>query len=464
MFRVLFGLLVSVGALRFLLHGWIDPFFVQPKFFFKYWGFSWVEPLGSDGMHAVFIALVVLGVTVALGAFYRISIVALFLLFAYVELLDVTHYLNHYYLLSLLAFLLCFLPLHRSFSVDSWRASTTLSVQPAWVLWLLRFQVGVVYFFAGLAKAGTDWLFHAQPLGIWMSARVDTPLLGELLTDPLAPVLMSWGGFLYDTTVVAFLLYARTRPWAFLVLVAFHTAVGYFFNIGMFPFIMVSCALIFFSPSWPRRFVPNVLLSRWPAPESESIPSAEPSGETFEPLPWRSKLAVAAVALYCTFQVVMPLRTHFYTGDVLWHEQGMRWSWRVMVREKNGSVTYRVKLPSRTRERLVYPSRYLTRHQEREMSSQPDMILQLAHRIAQDFRAKGHENVEVRVDALVSLNGRPPQRMIDPHLNLAEISDSLAPALWILPAPDVPPLPLRTREALSRDTPPRNRTSGATGK
>ncbi len=74
------------------------------------------------------------------------------------------------------------------------------------------------------------------------------------------------------------------------------------------------------------------------------------------------------------------------------------------------------------------------------MSGQPDLILQLAHHIADDYRARGHADVEVYVEALVSLNGRPPQLMIDPEANLAAIDDGLAPADWILPAPtDSPP-------------------------
>ena len=81
-------------------------------------------------------------------------------------------------------------------------------------------------------------------------------------------------------------------------------------------------------------------------------------------------------------------------GDVLWHEQGMRFSWRVMLREKNGSVTYRVRVPGEARERLISPTRYLTPYQEREMSGRPDMILQLAHHIGADFAALASGNAE----------------------------------------------------------------------
>jgi hypothetical protein len=146
--------------------------------------------------------------------------------------------------------------------------------------------------------------------------------------------------------------------------------------------------------------------------------------------------------VWCVFHIGMPLRHRLYGGDVLWHEQGMRWSWKVMVREKNASLTYRVRLPS-GREQLISPRRYLTSDQEREMSGQPDLILQLARHIARDFQARGHRNVEVYVDALVSLNGRPPARLIDPNVNLAAVDDGLGRQTWILPAPTTQPVLLR---------------------
>jgi vitamin K-dependent gamma-carboxylase len=82
--------------------------------------------------------------------------------------------------------------------------------------------------------------------------------------------------------------------------------------------------------------------------------------------------------------------------------------------------------------------------QEREMSSQPDLILQMAHWIRDDFAARGEGAVEVRVEAVVSLNGRAAAPIIDPARDLARVEDGLAPADWILPAPSGPPPRLRS--------------------
>jgi vitamin K-dependent gamma-carboxylase len=440
-FRIAFGLMVAVSAVRFLAYGWVDDFFVTPRFHFTYWGFGWVPALPAPWIHAVFVALVVLGLCVALGFCYRVAIALLFVTFTYVQLVDVTTYLNHYYLVSLLAGLLCFIPAHRAFSVDAWRTpALRRDWLPAWCTYLLRFQVGVVYVFAGLAKLTSDWLLHAQPLQIWLSARTSLPLVGPLLDQRWVAYGAAWAGFLFDTTIVAFLLMRRLRPFAYVVVLGFHAGTLALFPIGMFPVIMVTAALVFFDPSWPRWLGERVrALSRRPlhGQEPQVAPPLAPPG-------WKARLALGAAVAYGILQILLPLRTHFYGGNVLWHEQGMRFSWRVMAREKNASVTFVVRSRTTGREWHVPPRQYLTPLQEREMSVQPDLILQLAQRIARDFEAEGKGSAEVHADARASLNGRPAAIFVDPEVDLASETDGLAPKDWIRPAPESPPAHLRS--------------------
>jgi hypothetical protein len=121
----------------------------------------------------------------------------------------------------------------------------------------------------------------------------------------------------------------------------------------------------------------------------------------------------------------------------------MRWSWRVMVREKNGSITYLVRDRRSGKQWHVSPRRYLTRLQEREMSGQPDLILQLAHHIRREFEQRARGPVEVRVEAFVSLNGRRIRRLIDPEVDLGAIRDGVVPARWITASPDDAPPHIR---------------------
>lgn len=410
-FRVAFGLLMFAGTLRFAARGWIDELYVAPGFHFHYWGFGWVEPLPRLGMWLVFAALAALSLLIAAGRLYRPAIALFFLLFTYVELIDKATYLNHYYFISVVALLMIALPLGRG-----------RAVAPAWALWALRLQIGLVYVFAGIAKLRPDWLLHAQPLKIWLAAHGDFPLLGPVFRLPWTPYAMSWAGAIFDLTAPFLLLWPRTRPLAYAAVLAFHGLTGALFPIGMFPWIMASAALIFFPPDWPRRLLHRLS----PGTRAlEPVPKATP-----QPTP---PLLLAAIALHLAIQLALPLRRLAYPGDTAWTEEGFRFAWQVMLVEKVGGVTFRVRDPATGRERRVDPEPGLTPQQAKQMAFQPDMILEVAHRLADE-----NPGAEVRADAFVTYNGRPHARLLDPDVDLARERDTLAPKPWILPAPPRP--------------------------
>lgn len=442
-FRFLFGLLLAISVYRFLAFGWIERLLVDPSFHFKYWGFEWVEPLPGPWMRALFWLLLVAALATAVGFCFRVSAAVLGSGFVYFQLIDVSNYLNHYYLAALLVWLLCVSPAHRTWSVDAWlarrRARSGGPEPPRFVargwLYLFRFQIGLVYTFAGIAKAQSDWLLHGQPLSIWLGASTDLPILGPLFAVPGVPIVLSWCGFLFDTTIACWLLWKKSRPYAFAVVVLFHTLTGFLLPIGMFPLIMITAAMVFFEPDWPRRLYATV--------SRRGRPNEAPSG--FEPpsLGRSARFALCLGLVYCGLQLLLPLRFLAYPGNVLWHEQGMRFSWRVMVRAKGGNTNFIVRNKVTQREWHVSPSAYLTGLQEAEMSSQPDLILQLAHHIRRDFESRGHGPVEVRVDSRVAFNGRRSAPLIDPSRDLTTIRDGLAARDWVLPAPRSRPVHTR---------------------
>lgn len=435
-FRILFGAVMCAGIVRFLFTGWIALQYEQPRWFFTFPGLSWVRPWPAPGMTLHYGALAMLALGIALGLHTRLCL-ALFLAgFAYTQLIDVTNYLNHHYLVLLLGALLLVLPSHHTWSLDA-RAGRVRarSHLPAWMLWLVRFQVGVVYVFAGLAKAKADWLFHGQPLGLWLAARTELPLVGPLFAEPATALVMSWAGFLFDTTIVLWLSWRRTRLWAYAAVLGFHGLTGWLFNIGMFPIIMSSSALVFFSPSWPRRALGWLLpgLAHAPAPPQATEPPAAAVP------PWRRSALALALAGYALAQLALPLRHLVYPGDVLWNERGMRFAWHVMLREKHGAVTFEARLAD-GRRLEVPPHNYLTPRQEREMSSQPDLIAQLARQIGRDLEARGQHGVRIHARAKVSLNGRAPLDLIDPEVDLYHAAPE--DPRWILPGPSEPPPPV----------------------
>ncbi len=417
--RIAFGTLMLVATIRFAARGWIDSLYLEPSFHFTYYGFGFVRPWPAPWLYLHFALLGLAALLVALGLFYRVAIALLLLLFGYVELLDVTTYLNHYYAITLVAALLVFVPAQNVASLDAWRArrrGAPLDETVPWAsIFVLRAQLGIVYFFAGVAKLHADWLFDAQPLSIWLAARTDAPVIGPLLGYRWVALAMSWAGAIFDLTIPFWLSWNRTRAAAYLTVVTFHVVTWELFPIGMFPWIMIGLTPIFFAPDWPRR-----ILRRRTDP-AEPTPS-RPIG----------RLALGAMALWLLVQIAMPLRHHLYRGDVLETEQGFRWSWYVMIVERGGVATFRVQHPDGRVEEVA--PRDLTLMQRRMMATQPDLVLQYAHHLRDQRQG---ERVRVYADVFVSTNGRPNRRLVDPAVDLAAEEDTVFGYDWVL-TPDDP--------------------------
>ena len=225
----------------------MDSLLVEPGYHFTYPGLSWVRPLPGSAMYGVLAVMFVAALALAVGWRPRWSAAAFTVALLYVEAIDVTTYLNHYELVTLLGVLCVVLPIPGR---GRWHRTTV----PSWAIGLLRFQLGVVYVFAGLGKLDVDWLVHGEPLHTWLLGRSDLPVVGSLLALPATAVVLSWAGAVFDLSVVAFLLRRRTRGWAYVAVVAFHVATGLLFPaIGVFPLVMIAATPLFFDPDWPDR-------------------------------------------------------------------------------------------------------------------------------------------------------------------------------------------------------------------
>jgi vitamin K-dependent gamma-carboxylase len=171
-FRIGFGLAMVVNAALYV-PVLVREYYIEPDVHFPYWPFEFVRPLPAAGMYAVYALMMVTGALIALGLWYRFAAWAFFGLTTYVFLLDSSYYQNHEYLISLLAVMLAVLPVDGRWSLDvRWGRREPAATVPAWVVWLLRFQIGVPYFFGGIAKLNDDW-FHGEPLRSWIAGRTD---------------------------------------------------------------------------------------------------------------------------------------------------------------------------------------------------------------------------------------------------------------------------------------------------
>jgi hypothetical protein len=426
-FRIGFGLLMFFSMLRFWWYGWITDLYVSPAFHFTYAGFEWVKPLGYVGMHVLFAVVAVAALFIAVGLFYRIACVTFFAGFVYIELIDAATYLNHYYFVSLMAFLLIWLPADRYYAVDVWLRPEKIRTEvPLLCIGILRFQMAVVYIFAGLAKINADWLLKALPLSIWLPAKSHLPVVGPLMYSSYTAFLFSWFGAAYDLFIVFFLLSGKTRSVAYLFVIIFHASTALLFPaIGMFPYIMMTCSLIFLSGSFHKK-----LLSFLPLYGHKRLLQgvAHPVYRYHY-----TKTMSVLLALYILAQALIPLRFLLYPGHLFWNEDGYRFSWRVMLMEKSGTAYFTVKSASNQASYEVNNREFLTTLQEKMMSTQPDLILQFAHFLSEEYEKRGLAAPAVTGEVYVSLNGRHSRLFIDPSVDLARESFSWKHYGWVLP-------------------------------
>lgn len=405
---------LTTGRVRFL--------YIEPQFHFTYYPFDWVRPWSAAGMYLHFLALTLLGLAIAFGFFYRLATILFALGFTYVFLLDAANYQNHYYLVILLSWTLAILPLHRAISSDATRHPQIRSqTVPAWMLYLVRFHIGLPYFFGGIAKLNSDW-FAGEPVRQMLAAQSKIPLLGPLLTSESTVALFTWGGLLFDLAIVPLLLWRRTRTAAYILCLFFHVTNAVLFNIHIFPWFMIFATTIFFVPDWPRRLLGGEKLS---LPSSPAV--------SWQSLSRPARLGFLLLAAYCLFHVTWPLRHLAYPGNVSWTEQGHYFAWRMMLRGKMSGVRYFLTDPRTGRTWHPDLREHINVDQAGRFARDPEMILHLAHHLAANHSRQAGWQPQVRALVLASLNGRKPQLLIDPTLDLTNERRGFHPRPWIIP-------------------------------
>ena len=302
---------------------------------------------------------------------------------------------------------------------------------PAWSINSIKLLLALVYVYAGLAKLNSDWLVNAMPLKIWLPSKFDIPFIGELLGQEWVHYVFSWSGALYDLAIPFLLLFRRTRTAAFFLVVIFHVLTRVLFPIGMFPYIMIISALIFFDANLHLNIIHH--LAKWMHIDCAQFHNGKVFADSRN---WKKSAKYTVLAIFFGFQTLFPFRYLFYPGELFWTEEGYRFSWRVMLMEKTGYAQFKIVNGETGKWFYVDNADFLTPFQEKQMAFQPDMILEYAHYLKHHFEKDGHRHVQVFVDSQVSLNGRISTTYVNPDVNLANEKESFLHKSWIIPFTD----------------------------
>jgi hypothetical protein len=251
------------------------------------------------------------------------------------------------------------------------------------------------------------------------------PIFGTILTARWTAYVFSWFGMLYDCTIPLFLSIQTTRVYAYIAVICFHTITGILFQIGVFPLVMIVLTLVFFPPEQLLHVLNRILsvIQTSVRVRNDLTKSARFSIHPF---------IYASLIAYCLFQLLFPFRYVLYPGNVFWTEQGYRFGWRVMLIEKSGYTQFTIRDSLTGKQGIIDNAEWLTDHQEKQMSMQPDLILHFAHILASYYQKNGYTYPIITADSWVTLNGRKSYRFIDPSINLASIKDSWFHKEWIL--------------------------------
>jgi len=341
------------------------------------------------------------------------------LLWSGVYFMQKSSYNNHYYLLILLTAIMAILPANTYASIDAKLNPKIKRISmPAWCKWIFVIQLLILYTYASKAKLYPDWLDLTVPT-LLMKGKVNYPLIGGFLQNSFMPYLVGYGGILFDGLIIPLLLFRPTRKYAFFASIFFHLFNSIVFQVGVFPYLSLAFCLFFFKPETIKNFFLK---------GKELYTKAEVIVPNYKPA------LIALGSIYFIIQIALPIRHHFIEDNVLWTEEGHRLSWRMMLRSKSSSTSYKVVNTQTKKVTRINMSDYLSKKQIRLASTKPDVIWQFAQYLKKEFKKNG-EDVQVFVNAKVSVNGKPYKQLIDKDLDITSVKfNYFTHNAWILPS------------------------------
>jgi vitamin K-dependent gamma-carboxylase len=427
--RFALGILLFFHVWGYIRDGLIEPYFVIPQFHAKYPFCDWIGAPAGLACYVLFYFLCVCAICISLGLYYRFSSLAYCIGYTYIFLADRAYYQNHDYLVCLLSLLLVVFPANSAIALDSFLGVTrSRATIPRWPLLLFRLQIAVVYLYAGVAKLDRDWLagYTAEAL---LSARKGLPGIGPFIDSRLAVGICTYGGLLLDLLVVPLLIWKRTRLVAFMAAAGFHVLNSRLFNIGVFPWLAIASTACFFPASWfdsVFRFL-HVSLEGDPNRNIGSVASTVVKHR-------RRAWVIVYVAIYSAIQIIVPLRHFMLDGNPNWTHRGQTFSWRMMLASRKIDcrfyATNGVGAPT-----PINCLEYLSLPQINRVAMVPDCAAQFARYLKEHVAFHEQQDIKITASIWVSLNGRAPQLLVDPIIDLA--NPELATSdRWIMPLDD----------------------------
>ncbi len=424
-FRIVFGLVVAADAFGGMATKWTYRAFIEPEFTFNFIGMDFLQVFVGEQMYIIYTIFGICGLLITFGAYYRTAAFGAAITWTIIYFAQKTNYNNHYYLLMILCWIMAFMPANRYFSYDVKRKPEIKSIStPRWSILIFVVLLLIVYTYASIAKIYPGWL-AGEPMEIWFGSKKNYPIIGEFIQNDNLQYLVAVGGILFDLLIIPMLLWKPTRWLGVAASFVFHIFNSIVFQIGTFPYLMLGSMVLFFEAEQVRSVF------------FKSKPIFQPQHEISNQNTNRNKIILGAISIFFTFQLLLPLRHHLFTGDVLWNEEGHRYAWRMMLRAKTGRVSFKVINNDTGVEFRVNPTEYTTAKQAWSMAIHPDMLWQFVQILKKDYAQKGMTNISIYANCKVKINKSPYHTFIDPDYDLVNAKwHRFKHKEWILPEPE----------------------------
>ncbi|XP_075945495.1 vitamin K-dependent gamma-carboxylase [Anarhichas minor] len=450
-FRCLFGLLmvIDITQERGLSH--LDFKYLDGAPVCRFPLFNVLQPLPLDWMYLVYVVMFSGALGIMLGCFYRLSCLMFISTYWYIFFLDKTAWNNHSYLYGLIGFQLTFMDANRYWSIDGLRRPSIRNAHvPLWNYTLLRTQIFIVYFLAGIKKLDADWV-EGYSMSYLAHHWLFDPFKVILPVELVNLLVVHGGGLFLDLTAGYLLFFDATRPYAFFFVSYFHCMNSQLFSIGMFSYTMLATSPLFCYTDWPRRFFARFpaflrailpITSPDPQPSTSCVynstqststdPQETPPVAKAPKLRLKHKLAAIFTILYITEQLFLPY-SHFITqGYNNWTNGLYGYSWDMMVHSRSHQhvkITYKDGTTGDTG--YLNPGVFT---QSRRWKDHGDMLKQYAMCLNHFLPRYNISDPGIYFDIWVSINERFQQRIFDPRVDVVKADWSpFRPNTWLMP-------------------------------
>ncbi|MGE0636085.1 MAG: HTTM domain-containing protein [Bacteroidia bacterium] len=420
LFRILFFGFIALELIQFRKRDYFQAFLVDARVRFPYEFFPFDVEFTAQGFTSLFAITLISAVFCSAGLFFRYSKWVFTLSFGFLFFQDKMLWNNHWYLFFLVGFLALFMKLENSLSLDALvNPKIKNAYSPRWYFEILKLQIFVVYFFAGIAKLNYDWLVETEPIGTFIKQRENYFLLGWLFSIDSAKYFFAYSGIIYDLCIGFLLFSSRFKKLGIVLTFIFNIINSIIFDIGMFPFIMLACNYLF--------------VFQHSIDEKKSHKNTKSTQQLSKPIMQNGLFYF--LIFYSSFQLIFPMRQFLYKGNPSWIGICERFSWRMMIQNKVPvKYDFYISEKSTGKNKRIDLRTFLFPPQIMAQVVFPDMIPQTAMAIQKDAEKAGLINPEIKAEIIVSLNKRKPQSLVDSTLNLSEQkADLFKPPLWVVP-------------------------------